>query len=45
VHFVAVTPAIFSSSYAAARIAIITWIALFGLLGRALIVETQRASA
>jgi hypothetical protein len=44
VHFAAVTPAIFSSSFAAARIAIITWIALFGLLGRALIVETQRTA-
>ena len=44
VHFVIVTPVLFSESYVGARIAIVTWISLFGLLGRALIVETRRTT-
>lgn len=40
-HFLLVTPAIFSNHWVAARIAIVTWIALFGALGRALILESR----
>jgi hypothetical protein len=44
-HFVVVTPAIFSNIYVLARIAIVTWIALFGALGWALVREARaRAS-
>ncbi|HUS29010.1 MAG TPA: hypothetical protein VMZ53_10875 [Kofleriaceae bacterium] len=45
VHFVGVTPALFSESFVGARIAIVTWVALFGALGAALISETRRAAA
>lgn len=40
-HFAVVTPAIFSNIYVLARLAIVTWIALFGALGWALLREAR----
>lgn len=41
-HFVLVTPAVFSNGYVVARLAIGSWIALFGALGWALVLEARR---
>jgi hypothetical protein len=41
-HFAVATPAIFSNGYVIARLAIAGWIALFGALGWALLLEARR---
>jgi hypothetical protein len=41
-HFVLVMPAVFSNGFAIARLAIGTWIALFGALGWGLVLEARR---
>ena len=45
VHFLVVIPALFSEGYVVARLAIGSWIALFGGLGWALVVTPRRVEA